>query len=86
MLVTSIFSFPHNPFYPSRNKFDYLGYIYFVVCKCFQFGQVYKILSSGTQLKLNINAEDILKRENASFQNKYFQRSSAAEKQKSAMK
>ena len=40
MLVTSIFSFSHNVFYPSQNKLQLFNYIYFVVCKCFQFGPV----------------------------------------------
>ena len=40
MLVTSIFSFSHNVFYPSLNKFQFFSYIYFVVCKCFQFGPI----------------------------------------------
>ena len=39
MLVTSIFSFSHNVFYPSRNKFWFFIQIYFVVYKCFQLGQ-----------------------------------------------
>ena len=39
MLVNSIFSFFHNVFYPFQNKFLTLSHIYFVVCKCFQFGQ-----------------------------------------------
>ena len=44
MLVTSIFSFSHNIYYPSQNKLPYLSYIYLVVCKCFQFGQVYNFV------------------------------------------
>ena len=41
MLVTSIFSFSHNVFYiiKDRNYHRHLCYIYFVVCKCFEFGQ-----------------------------------------------
>ena len=35
MLVTSIFSFSQNVFYPSQNKFQYFYNIYFVVCKCY---------------------------------------------------
>ena len=44
MLVISIFSFFHNVFYPStlfypsQNKFLFFSHIYFVICKCFQFG------------------------------------------------
>ena len=38
MLVTSIFSFSHNVFYLSQSNFQWLIHIYFVVCKCFQFG------------------------------------------------
>ena len=44
MLVTSIFSFSHNVFYPYHYKFQCLTHIYSVVCKCFQFGQVYKFV------------------------------------------
>ena len=40
MLVTSIFSFSHIVFYPSQIKFPFFGHIYFVVCKCFEFGLV----------------------------------------------
>ena len=40
MLVTSIFSFSHNVFYPSQSKFQSFIYIYFVVCKCFNLGTV----------------------------------------------
>ena len=36
--VTIIFSFSHNVFYPSQKEFLFWSYIYFVVCKCFQFG------------------------------------------------
>ena len=38
--LTSIFSFSHNVFYHFQNKFQFLGHIYFVVCKCFEFGPV----------------------------------------------
>ena len=38
ILVTSIFSFSHNVFYPSQNKFQFFSHIYFIVYKCFQFG------------------------------------------------
>ena len=40
MLVTSIFSFSHNVFYPPINSFRFFTYIYFIVCKCFEFGRV----------------------------------------------
>ena len=40
ILVTSIFSFSHNVFYPCKDKFQFLSHIYFVICKCFQFEQV----------------------------------------------
>ena len=33
MLVTSIF-------FPFLNKFEFFSHVYFVVCKCFQFGPV----------------------------------------------
>ena len=35
MLVSSIFSFSHNVFYPSQIKVYFLNHIYFVVCNCF---------------------------------------------------
>ena len=44
MLVPSIFSLSHNVFYPFRNKFQFLSPIHFVVCKCFQFAPVYKVV------------------------------------------
>ena len=40
MLVSSILSFSNNVFYPSQNNFEISRHIYFVVCKCFQFGPV----------------------------------------------
>ena len=36
--VTSFSSFSHNVFLSSDNKFHFLSHIYFVVCKCFEFG------------------------------------------------
>ena len=39
MLVTSIFSFSHHVFYPIKDRNHHICYIYFVVCKYFQFGQ-----------------------------------------------
>ena len=38
MLVTSIFSFFHNVFYASDNKFLYYSHLYFEVCESFQSG------------------------------------------------
>ena len=38
--VPSIFSFSHNVFYPSQNKFQFFSHIYFVVYKCSQSGLV----------------------------------------------
>ena len=38
MLVTSIFFFSHNVFYSMKQNFNVLSNIWFVVCKCFQFG------------------------------------------------
>ena len=35
MLVTIIFSFSHNVFYPSYDNFQFFSQVYFVVCKCF---------------------------------------------------
>ena len=40
MLVTSIFSFSYNVFYPIKDRNHHFSYIYCVVCKCFQFGHV----------------------------------------------
>ena len=40
MLVTSIFSFSYDVFYPSQNKIQFLNQVYFFICKCFQFGPV----------------------------------------------
>ena len=41
MLVSSIFSIPHNVLYDFQNKFQFLGlYVYFIACKHFEFGQV----------------------------------------------
>ena len=40
IFATSIFSFPHNVFYPIPNKFQFFSHVYFVVCKCFQTGPV----------------------------------------------
>ena len=39
MLVTSIFAFPCNVFYPIKEKFQHLIRIEIVVCKSFQFGK-----------------------------------------------
>ena len=44
MLVTSIFSFSHNDFYPSKKECLFLKYIYFVVCKCVEFLTVLKLV------------------------------------------
>ena len=40
MLVTSIFSFSHNVFYSVKERNSYFSNLYFVVCKCFQFGYI----------------------------------------------
>ena len=34
------FSFPHNFLFPSESRSQFFSHIYFVVCKCFQFGPV----------------------------------------------
>ena len=39
--LTRIFSFSHNGSYPIKDKFHYLSQISFVICKCFEFGQIY---------------------------------------------
>ena len=49
MLVTSIFSFSHNVFYPFQNEFHFFSHIFFVVCKSFNLDQS-KILSFGKEL------------------------------------
>ena len=36
--------FPHNVFYHFQNRFQFLGYNYFVVCKCFEFGPVQNVV------------------------------------------
>ena len=41
MLANSIFSFFHNVFYPSQNKFHLLSDVYFVVCKYIESGVVF---------------------------------------------
>ena len=53
MLVTSIFSFSHNVFYPIKGRNYHLCYIYFV-CKCFQFGQS-QIFVIGEWVKSHFN-------------------------------
>ena len=40
MLVTSIFSFSLNVFYPIKDKLKHLSKICLVVCKSFQFGHI----------------------------------------------
>ena len=46
MLVSSIFSFSHNVFYPSQNIFQNFNHISIFVCKRFQFRQVYNFVVS----------------------------------------
>ena len=48
MLVISL---SHNVVYPSEKEFLSLNYIYFVVCKCFEFGLVLKFYF-GEELKV----------------------------------
>ena len=58
MLVTSIFSFFHNVFYPSKNKFQFFIHIHFVVCKIYAFDlDQSKIESFGKELKLSLRTE-----------------------------
>ena len=40
ILVASIFSLSHNVFYQAKNKFQTFSHIFFVICRCFQFGPV----------------------------------------------
>ena len=49
MLVTSIFSFSHNVFYPSQNKFQFFSHIYLSSANAFSLNQS-KILSFGKEL------------------------------------
>ena len=53
MLVTSIFSFSHNDFFSSQNKFQHLSYFSFVICKCFQL-DLSKILFFGNGLSASM--------------------------------
>ena len=70
MLVTSIFSFSQNVFYPSQNKFQFFNHIYFVVCKCFQFDQS-KILLFGKKLMyVHLHTVFLLKKAPEVVQNK----------------
>ena len=52
MLVTSIFSFSYNVFYPSKKQILILSHIYFFVCRSFEFELAYKNLLFG---KVEIN-------------------------------
>ena len=45
MVVTSISSFSHNLFYPIKATNLHFSNIEIVVCNCFEFGQVQKIVS-----------------------------------------
>ena len=40
MVGKGIFSFSHNVFYQSQKEFLFFSDIYFVVCKCFEYGPV----------------------------------------------
>ena len=40
MPVTGIFFISHNVFYPSQNTYQSFGNLSFVICQCFEFGQV----------------------------------------------
>ena len=44
MLVTSIFSFSYNVFFPTKDTNHLLTYLYFIDCKCFQFGSVQNLI------------------------------------------
>ena len=56
MLVISIFSFFHNVFYPSYNKFQIFIHIYFVLFTCFLFGLVQNVsFGKGLTLSLTTN-------------------------------
>ena len=43
-LVTSIFCFSHNVFYPSKHEFQFFSHTYFFICKLFQLGPVMKFV------------------------------------------
>ena len=51
VLLTSIFSLSHNVFHPMEGINDKFSNIWFVVCKCFEFGPVQRLLS-GKELKV----------------------------------
>ena len=44
MVVTNIFSFSYNVFFPFLNEFYFSCHIYILVCKCFQFGYVRNLI------------------------------------------
>ena len=54
MLVTSIFSFSHNVFYPFQTNFIFFIHIYFVVCKCFQFRPLLKFAVWSLSISSNV--------------------------------
>ena len=55
MLVNSIFSFSHNVFYSIKDRNYHSCYIYFGICKCFQFeqGQIFVIWEWVNPLQIN---------------------------------
>ena len=53
MLVTSIFSFSHNVFYPSQNKFQFLSHIYLSSANASSSDRS-KILSFGKEFMLTV--------------------------------
>ena len=68
MLVTSIFSFSHNVLCLYQNNFQVVGYIYFLVCKCFQFCvvQIFFKINIVTQF-FNISASGLSQEKKRKF-------------------
>ena len=76
MLVTSIFSFSHNVFFPIKDKNHHLEYIYFVVCKYFEFAPVYDFCHSVKNFlaKSTLHSCSLLIFQSQSFKRKLFWR------------
>ena len=55
-VVTSIFFFSYNVFYCFQNKFQFLGYVYFVVYKCFEFGLIQNFVVCLRVKALDVNS------------------------------
>ena len=60
MLVTSIFSFSNNVFYSIKERNHNLSNILVIVCKCFEFGLVKKIVVNGKVLRKGSGNNDTM--------------------------